>query len=330
MSLETQNWWTVPGNAVEGQSQHIHLGTCFPIDQTLRGVVPFDLHVQLHDNPGMLVQVDLQVFGNSVNVTQIAAQPNYTCPTSQCDLWYHLDYDTRLVPADGYLEFRFHAKVQSPDGSIGYTSTGWQATLANGGRPVQSYRVPPWIEARGWYTGVEYENARLTSALPTGPVSGLWTFGVKLAPGSGGRPANHVMVSLDPRFHAVPVDRGRVIFEQSGPYTGNITIDTRTLSDGAHRLFMRTDSAIATGIGSGVLVINFKVANGSGGVGALVGNVVQTSLPILPSLAVIVLLAMIMPRRSARRRLRLASPQLTATPATGRLRSSAEAGPRPG
>jgi hypothetical protein len=93
---------------------------------------------------------------------------------------------------------------------------------------------------------------------------------------------------------------------------------------------MRTDSAIATGIGSGVLVINFKVANGSGGVGALVGNVVQTSLPILPSLAVIVLLAMIMPRRSARRRLRLASPQLTATPATGRLRSSAEAGPRPG
>ena len=304
--LETQDWWLDPGDAVEGQSRHIHLATCFPLDQTLRGVVPFDIHIQLHMNPGVLSQVDLQVFGDNLSVTQIAAVPNFTCPTAQCDLWYHLNYDTTKVPADGYLEFRFHAKVTGPDGKIGYTSSGWLAYIANGGgRPIQSYRVAPWIEARGWYTGVEYENARFTSPIPSGPLSGLWTFGVKLAAGSGGTPVNHILISLDPHFHNVPVDRGNVIFEQYGPYTGNITIDTRTLSNGVHRLFMRTDSTIATGTASGVLAMNFVVNNGTGAtVIAAAAAVVQTSLPILPSLAVIALLALIMPKRSARRRSR--------------------------
>ena len=305
MSLETQDWWTKSGNAVEGMSQHIHLATCFPLDQPLRGTVPFDIHVQLHMNPGMLTLVDLQVFGNNVSVSQAAAKPNLTCPTAQCDLWYHLDYDTTKVPADGSLEFRFHAKVTSPDGTVGYTSSGWQAILANGGRPLQAYRKPPWIEARGWYTGTEYENSRFTSPLPSGPVRGSWTFGVSLAAGSGGTPVNHVLVSLDPHFHFDPVDRGNVIFEKAGPYVGSLTIDTTTLSNGVHRLFMRTDSPVAAGTGSGVLAFNFTVDNpGISLLGPLnlANDVVQTSLPVLPSLIVLVLLAMIMPRRSARRR----------------------------
>ena len=173
VSLETQDWWTASGDAVEGMSQHIHLATCFPLDQTLKGTVPFDIHVQLHMNPGMLTVVDLQVFGNSVSVSQTAAKPNLTCPTAQCDLWYHLDYDTTKVPADGSLEFRFHAKVTSPDGTLGYTSSGWQAILANGGRPVQSYRPAAYLEARGWYEGTSYENARFVTPLPSGPVKGL-------------------------------------------------------------------------------------------------------------------------------------------------------------
>jgi hypothetical protein len=299
--LETQDWWTVPGNAVED----IHLGTCFPLDQTLAGIVPFDIHVQLHMNPGVLTNVDLQVFGNNINVTQIAATPNFTCPTAQCDLWYHLDYDTTKVPADGSLEFRFHANTTSPTGEMGYTSTGWQANLANGGgRPVQVYRTPPFVEARGWYTGTKYENSRITTALPSGPVRGLMTVGVRLGAGSGGTTADHVLVSIDPHFHALPVDRGKVVFEQNGSYTGFITIDTTTLSDGPHRLFLRTDSTVASGIGSGALVINFRVANG--GLGALAAavlasSVVQTSMPILPSLAVVLLVSLVMGRRAARR-----------------------------
>ena len=66
-------------------------------------------------------------------------------------------YDTTKVPADGSLEFRFHAKVTSPDGTLGYTSTGWQAVLANGGgRPIQNYRKPPWIEAATLSPGVHF------------------------------------------------------------------------------------------------------------------------------------------------------------------------------
>jgi hypothetical protein len=306
VSLETQDWWTRPGLLVEGMSQHIHLATCFPVDQTLKGTVPFDIHVQLHMNPGVLTLVDLQVFGNGVSESQVAAKPNVTCPTAQCDLWYHIDYDTTKVPADGALEFRFHAKVTSPDGTIGYTSSGWQAVLANGGgRSVQSYRKPPWIEARGWYTGTDYENSRFTSPLPSGPLQGSWTFNVSLAPGSGGTPVNHVLVSVDPHFHFDPVDRGRVIFEKAGSYVGPITIDTTQLSNGVHRLFMRADSPIAAGTGSGIMAFNFTVNNpGISLVGslALANDVVRTSMPVLPSLIVLVLLAMIMPRWSARRR----------------------------
>ena len=286
-------------------SRHIHLATCFPLDQTLKGTVPFDIHVQMHMNPGTLTSVDLQVFGDGVDVAQIAAKPKVICPVAQCDYWYHLDYDTTQVPADGSLEFRFHAKVTSPDGSLGYTSSGWQAVLANGGRPVQSYRPAAYLEARGWYEGTEYENARFVTPLPSGPVKGAWTFGVSLAPGSGGTAVNHVLVSVDPHFHNVPVDRGIVVFEKAGPYVGSITIDTTKLSNGVHRLFMRTDSNVAAGTGSGILAFNFRVDNPGTALLApltLANDVVQTSLPVLPSLIVLVFLAMIMPRRSARRR----------------------------
>ena len=128
---------------------------------------------------------------------------------------------------------------------------------------------------------------------------------MSLAPGSGGTPVNHVLVSLDPHFHFDPVDRGKVIFEKAGPYVGPITIDTTKLSNGAHKLFMRTDSPVAAGTGSGVLLLTFTVNNPGIGLLAplkLATDVVGTSLPVLPSLIVLVFLAMIMPRRSARRR----------------------------
>jgi PKD repeat protein len=303
--LETQDWWTQPDAPIEGGSEHIHLATCFPLDQTIKGVIPFDIHVQLHLTPGVLTKVDVSVFGNSLDVNQIVALPNYTCPTSQCDLWYHVDYDTTKVPVDGYLEFRFHAKVIAPDGSEGYTSTGWQATLANGGgRPVRNYRTPPFIEARGWYTGTEYENARLTTNLPTGPVSGIWTCTVKLAKGSGGTNATRVFVSLDPRFHANPVDHGQVILDQTAAYQGAISIDTRTLPDGVHRLFMRTDSRVPSGTGSGVLVVQFRVDNGGVLAAAVrIGNqILDPTGPVLPTIALLFVFLINLPWSAIRRR----------------------------
>ena len=96
-----------------------------------------------------------------------------------------------------------------------------------------------------------------------------------------------------------------MIFEKAGPYVGALTIDTTTLSNGVHRLFMRSDSPIAAGTGSGVLAFNFTVNNPGIGLLApltLAADVVKTSLPILPSLLVLVAAALIMPRRSTRRR----------------------------
>jgi hypothetical protein len=191
-----------------------------------------------------------------------------------------------------------------PHGSIGYTSTGWSATLANGGgRPIRNYRTPPYVEARGWYTGAEYENARITTTLPSGYVSGVWTCNVNLAKGSGGTTPTRVLVSLDPRFHADPVDRGQVIFEQNGHDKGSITIDTRSLPDGVHRLFLRTDSTIASGTGSGALVVLFRVDNGGMAAAAprFGGAVLDPTGPIMPWLMLLFALVINLPWRGTLR-----------------------------
>jgi len=191
------------------------------------------------------------------------------------------------------------------------TSTGWQATLANGGgRLVQNYRTPPFLEGRGWDTGTEYENARVVTNLPTGPVSGVWVCNIKLAKGSGGSNPTRVFVSLDPHFHANPVDHGQGLLDRPSTYQGSISTDTRTLPDGVHRLFVRTDSSIATGTGSGALVVQFTVDNG-GVLAAVikVGNdILDPTGPGMPTIVLLFVFAINLPWTAIRRTMRARRP----------------------
>ncbi len=262
--LQSEAWWEQTSGESGTAYGHVDVGTCFPLGQTLTGKVDFDVRVVLYDEPGELYTVELQLFGKkSGKVIASKSNLNVKCPGEEpCTLWYHLTGDTALYPLDGRQEFRFHALVKQPDGKRTMPSTGWQASLKNG-HPKQDYRKSDdFTEGRGWYTDEGYTIARLTTPPPAQPVSGVWNFGVKLAPGSGGRQVDEHYVLVDPCFTCDTESYGHIIEEGSGSFEGKLNIDTRNLANGYHVLLLRSDAPSPTGSTlSGVLAIPFIVRN---------------------------------------------------------------------
>ena len=82
------------------------------------------------------------------------------------------------------------------------------------------------------------------------PVSGQWTFGpvttlISTSSKQVFSNVTHSFASLDPAFHASPVNVGTVRLDVPGPYLGTLTLDTTTLSNGVHKLFLRADSFVS-------------------------------------------------------------------------------------
>lgn len=252
--IESQAWWKAPDEAEPGR--HVHLGACFPLDEVVDGLLVIDARVILHGQPGgaRLVRVragsqEETLFDRTADLPLLSDDTPWTIPIT-VDL-------SRL--STGRHEIRMSAFVDQPDGQRQFQSTGWQ-TCVRACSP--SYRSGDHVTARGWYTGTEYTNADFRSAIPSGAVSGNWTFNVALVPGAGGTAVTAHSVHVDPDFHNG--SPGLVVRRGSGPFTGTVTIDTRALSDGPHRLVLRADSAIAAGRNSGIQVVPFVVANDGG------------------------------------------------------------------
>jgi hypothetical protein len=254
--LETQDWWVATPGQGGDDFGHVHVGTCFPFAQTIAGVVQFDMRVMMHNNPGTLARVDVAIHTASGEGVIVPVSFNKTC-SGTCTYWAKVAVDTRGSP-DGWQEFRFKARVDEPDGNRMVTSSGWPAYV-NNGSPRHDVTSAGGIVARGWYEGVGYQNAWMSTP-PMAPVSGSWTFDVKLQPGAGGTPTTSHLVAVDPNFHAG--NPGITIKEGKGECRCSITIDTTRLSNGVHRLFLRADSALPQGTThSGVLTIQFVVQN---------------------------------------------------------------------
>ena len=250
--IETQDWWV----SSTGGSGHVHVGTCFPYLQQIRGVVRFDLRVVMHENPGHLRRVDVAIYPADDSGLVVPVEFGKDC-AGTCVFTAPVYIDTSTV-SDGWQEFRFKARVDQPDGTEMLTSSGWKTYLDNG-NAVNGSDGGSGVTARGWYTDVGYQNAYI-DALPAGPVSGTWTFTLKLVPGADGTPTTSHLVAVDPDFHHH--DPGLVIKEDSGECRCTVSIDTTQLANGFHRLFLRSDSALATGIThSGVLAFAFEVRN---------------------------------------------------------------------
>ena len=77
---------------------------------------------------------------------------------------------------------------------------------------------------------------------------------------------NRLFVAADPDFHSVIPSTGAVFYD-GAPGSGYrpVTIDTRRLPNGPHRLHIRSEAAFsganASGTGSGILVLPFSVQN---------------------------------------------------------------------
>jgi hypothetical protein len=222
--------------------------------QTVRGVVHFDIKVMAHNMPGAIKKIAVEAFGNG-SIQSKAVDLN--CATMDCTWWVPFDFDTTKTSYNGRWEFRLRAIVPTtPNGNKQYNSTRWHATIDNAGKPVKNgaeslSRSPG---GAGWYTGIGYMNVFCG---PGGydfvrqPQRGVVSLSCKFD-------QQTAFASIDANFHAG--DPGKVVLDSSGG-TKTITIDTRTLTNGKHRLFMRTDAKTSAGTGSGAQALFFEVQN---------------------------------------------------------------------
>lgn len=258
--LESQGWWRADDGTDAG---HVHIGTCFPVGETISGDVVFDVRVIMHENPGTLTRVQVGVVsGDNSGTEPTAVHPETRCAEGQtCVSWHRLRFDTTAADYDGLAEFRFQARTVLDTGKVLFASTGFPAVLANGA-PRVDHRDRLVTVGRGWYTDAGYQNADFRGPVPRSTVSGTWEVDVKLSEGADGRPASRWFVLVDPAFHADEDQFGTVVASGTGEHDGVVDIDTTRLEDGPHRLVLRTDSDQPDGaVHSGLLVIPFDVDN---------------------------------------------------------------------
>ncbi|WP_285249745.1 hypothetical protein [Pseudarthrobacter sp. fls2-241-R2A-168] len=289
--VDTQAWWMPdvdqPNNSTTNAG-HVHLGACIPERETISsGNVTVNVRVILHDNPGKANYVSM-VFKTPDSETTVqkcylrATAKNFTCPgpsstgkgdfvcTGTCERWLTFSWPISSFNHSGLEEVRLRGYVPQPGGKEMLANFNWQANIQNG-KSLSNVSRDPFLRGKGWYTHALYCEASLRSLpLPDGPVSGIWTPSVGLTTHpDASLPATHSFISIDPDFHAVPPNRGTVLWDAAGPYgpepfgAAPISIDTRTLANGLHKLHLRTSCRDDTlgSTNSGVTVIPFTVAN---------------------------------------------------------------------
>lgn len=282
--LENQSWvepqtgpTSHPGT---GQQGHIHVGTCFPLHQEVTGdVLSLDIRFQLHNVPGDVGPLRVGTYapgtGNSL-INNVPSGGN--CSEVDCDRWVHADFPLSDVASSGWVEFQIYPIVFSVDetgdrtGQKWYNVPRWYLNIQNGapaGDAPNQIRIggDTWLTSSG-QDGGNYSEAQIaTEDLPwdftTGEmitVSGTWAPDVNFdhtpAPGFG-------LALIDPHLHASPPDMGTVVYDGPGGDVA-LSIDTTQLSNGLHRLLLRSCNPNITGgfTNCGVLVVPFLVDNG--------------------------------------------------------------------
>jgi hypothetical protein len=271
--LESQAWWQDPGSSVV---RHVHSGTCFPYKQTLNGQVRLDVQSLLHNYTGeMLRFVRVQAASDQGGVRTLkTVEPRAVCSTRDCTFTTPITVDVSSLPAGTY-EFRIQSErrpgiVSTP---LSLATNGWLACVKSCAGVTPQAVDAPQTEGRGYYktkagSTKGYINARFVDALPWNPTtgalvpkSGQWCPNLRTLRGAGDEPVESSFVTVDPRFHAVPEDRGRIIVERAGTINGGVCIDTTKLADGDHKVLVQSHWEGADGGLWGSLVVPFRVDN---------------------------------------------------------------------
>lgn len=272
--LETQAWWmdtasikTPTQTSVKGIGGHTHTATCFPQDQDFNGsTLHLDLRLMIHKgNNSKIAKLDIGKGPSGTSLVQKSFNPPLQCTSDGTDLkaactwWVPIDVPTSSL--SGYEEIRIRFFSDFSNGQRLNASTGWQAWFHGHGK---TYRTPPFLEARGWFTGTNYENAQFLSQIPYGPVSGSYTFNTNMKPGSGGIATGTHSVNVDALFAAD--NFGKVLKQGTGPFGGSVTWDTTQYTNGWHCLAIVTSSIDkGGGTDTGVLQIPVFVQNSNPG-----------------------------------------------------------------
>jgi hypothetical protein len=276
--LESQSWWR--GTPVGDTTvRHVHSGACFPYRQTLDGQVTIDVVSMLHEYEGwMLRTVRIQAASDQDGVRTLKTiEPKKTCTVHDCTFVTPVTVDVSGLGA-GVWEFRVHSEVRQNATSSrpwNLATNGWLACVKScSGRTPQA--VDPWqTEGRGYYKTSSdstkgYVNGRFLDALPWNPTtgeleqkSGTWCPNVRTLKGAGDEAVSDSFMTLDPRLHADPPYRGRVLLEQRGTFSGPMCIDTTQLADGRHKLLIQASWESGNERLSGTVVVPFAVNNGT-------------------------------------------------------------------
>ncbi len=256
--LDDQSWWLrTPGLAGKNFG-HVHAATCFPLFQTMRGVVPFDVRLTMHENPGRIEKLTIHVEGGNGGIYILADRffnPPLTCATT-CDFWVHLDANTNAVPIDGVERFTFRALVVEPDGNEMHTGSSWRATLANGKPRIDSTPVTR-TTGKGWYTKTLYANSTVDNFTYGAVWSGVRAVKVVC---NASKTTTGCLVTVDPNFH-MGIE-GTVLLRTTGQFNGTVNLDTRRFPNGPHKLVVKTDVKDPRGSTlSGVLGLPFTIQN---------------------------------------------------------------------
>jgi hypothetical protein len=287
--LENQSWWEPqaqdpadPGHPGTGKQGHIHIGTCFPLYQTLHGdSVHFDINVKLHNMTGYAYQLRIDGYGDyhydvPRQVWSGDAGKPWHCATADCEQWVSADFPLSALHYTGDHEWNIFMIVWKSDFSIKqYNVSRWHASVDNGlpaapvGSTTWATQQGIWIGTGGdtWYpTGVgKYGRVGMVREdIPwdesTGKpkvVKGTWSPRLNFE-----KPGKFVYV--DPALHANPPSKGTVILEttDSSNYDHRaVPIDTTQLTDGWHKLVFGTFTTSEAGTNTGVGVIKFYVDN---------------------------------------------------------------------
>jgi hypothetical protein len=247
--LESQGWWgerrtdgTVPKR---GNAEHIHVGMCFPLQQTVSGTKTLKVRVMGHKLPvGSVIEQTSLHDPDGGGIPDITWNRTVVSgDNGNVELWGTVQVNTANIP-NGLREFRNLTSVRRPDGAEIHASSGWCWNISNGtATPVNSgtcVDAPQSTMARGWYDCFEYKIAetRLWN-YPYGGIPRSTAYTLKIGARDGASSANNLFTSwevrLDPDFHAG--NNGSLIESGTGPATGeSVTIPGSLLTAGVHRL----------------------------------------------------------------------------------------------
>jgi hypothetical protein len=282
--LESQAWWQETGPPVfPGDSQHVHVGACFPWRQVISGTYTLDVVVKMHNEQGRwLTQVRIDDATTRSSRRFSAPTPHFQClvkdctfttsvtvPTSSLSTGVHewrvaantapVDSNTSGVAEKSLATSGWPVCIRSCSGTAAANKNtefrGWYRTATPSGQQVVGYNVSRF----GWTSSHDAEFPWANGAYR--PVSGVWQPPIWIKNGSSEgdtEPVTRSRCWVDPDFHNG--GSGTQVLNAAGPFQGRLSIDTTTLSNGLHALVCAAGSD-EDGVLDGVMRLPFEVSN---------------------------------------------------------------------